>query len=102
MAIRKKLNHDTRTREKIKTSQIINRLTKHIHGEVEMSATQVTSALGLLRKTLPDLQSVELNAQVTHTDARELSDAELANIASTSSAGTSKQKGSAKVSNSVH
>jgi len=59
MAIRKKLNHDDRTREKIRTSQLINRLTKHIlgtsGGDDEMSPSQVTAALGLIKKTLPDL-----------------------------------------------
>ena len=64
MAIRKKLNHDDKTREKIQTSQILNRLTNHVLGKVEMSASQVTAALGLIRKTLPDLQAIELKAEV--------------------------------------
>lgn len=55
MAARKKLNHDTRTREKIRTSQLINRLTNHVLGKVDLSTSQVTAALGLMRKTLPDL-----------------------------------------------
>lgn len=42
-------------RANIQTSQIINRLTKHIDGEVELKPSQVTAALGLLRKTIPDL-----------------------------------------------
>lgn len=53
-----------RTRAKIATSQITNRLTDHINGKVEMSATQVTAALGLLRKTLPDLSATELSGEV--------------------------------------
>lgn len=48
------------TRLKIKTSQIINRLTSFINGEVEMQPAQVTAALGLLKKSLPDLSAVEL------------------------------------------
>lgn len=52
-------SHDKRTRDKIKTSQLINRLTKFVNGEVEMAAPQVTAALGLLKKTLPDLQSID-------------------------------------------
>ncbi len=51
--------HDERTRAKIQTSQIINRLEKHVKGEVKMTATQVRAADILLRKTLPDLQSVQ-------------------------------------------
>ncbi len=52
---------DDNTRAKIQTTQIAKRLTKHILGELDMTATQVTAALGLLRKTLPDLAAVELD-----------------------------------------
>jgi hypothetical protein len=38
--------HDERTRAKIKTSQIINRLEKLINGDVEMSSQQVTANRG--------------------------------------------------------
>ena len=47
------------TRAKIQTSQIINRLSKHIDGEVKMSSTQVRAAEILLKKALPDLKSSE-------------------------------------------
>lgn len=71
MAIRKHLTHDQKTREKIQTSQIINRLTKHILSNDEkglMSTSQVTAALGLIKKTLPDLQSTSL----TGNDGKDL------------------------------
>ena len=51
--------HDAMTREKIRTSQLINRLCALANGEIEMPPHAVTAALGLLRKTLPDLSSVE-------------------------------------------
>ncbi len=51
--------HDERTRAKIQTSQIINRLNKLVNGEVEMTSQQVRAAEILLRKTLPDLQTIE-------------------------------------------
>lgn len=54
--------HDERTRAKIQTSQIINRLNLFINGEVEMQGPQVTAALGLLKKTLPDLSHETLAA----------------------------------------
>jgi hypothetical protein len=63
MAARKHVKHDDKTRAKIKTSQLINRLTDHIletDRDRLMSASQVTAALGLIKKTLPDLQSTEL------------------------------------------
>ena len=54
--------HDERTRAKIQTSQIINRLEKLVNGEIEMTSQQVTAAGILLKKTLPDLQSVEIGS----------------------------------------
>lgn len=62
MAVRKKLSHDQKTRDKIQTSQLINRLTDHIFNKVELSASQVRSIEVLLRKTLPDLQQVTLES----------------------------------------
>ena len=54
--------HDDRTRAKIQTSQLLNRLFSHANGEVEMTATQVRAAEVLLKKTLPDLSAVELGS----------------------------------------
>lgn len=54
----------TQHREAIKTSMIINRLTDHVDGKVEMSATQVTAGLGLLRKVLPDLKATEHDGEL--------------------------------------
>lgn len=54
-----KIRHDDETRAKIKTSQIINRLTGHVLDGLELSPSQVSAGLGLLRKTLPDLSTVE-------------------------------------------
>lgn len=53
--------HQDDVRAKIQASQIINRLMGCINGECELSATQVNAANILLRKTLPDLSSVELS-----------------------------------------
>lgn len=46
-------------RDKIRNSNILNALIEHVEGHREMSSTQVTAALGLLKKALPDLQAVE-------------------------------------------
>jgi hypothetical protein len=59
MAVRKKLSHDAKTREKIQSSQLVNALMNHSLGKNEMSATQVAAARILLGKTLPDLQSIQ-------------------------------------------
>lgn len=52
--------HDERTRAKIQTSQIVNRLQDFVNGAVELSPAQVTAAQVLLRKTLPDLAQTEV------------------------------------------
>ena len=50
-------------RNKIKTSQILNRLNTHILSKTNvMTDSQVRAALGLLRKVIPDLANVELSA----------------------------------------
>jgi hypothetical protein len=56
-----KIRHDDETRAKIQATQLINRLTDHALGSVELSQTQVRSIEILLKKSLPDLQSVELS-----------------------------------------
>ncbi len=91
------------TRERIKTSMIVNRLTDHILSkEGLLNASQVTAALGLIKKTLPDLQAMTLQAEVVNRDARDMSDSELASIASSGSAGNTEQKDSEKEPNNIH
>lgn len=60
MATRLRAMHGDEIRAKIQTSQLINRLTNHALGKVDLSPTQVRSIEVLIRKTLPDLQSVQL------------------------------------------
>ena len=50
-------------RDKIRNSNILNALLQHVEGNREMSATQVTAGLGLLKKALPDLQSVSVQGE---------------------------------------
>lgn len=66
MAARSKKEHDALTRQKIQTSQLINRLMDHALGKCEMSNTQVQAARILLGKTLPDLQAHEHTGEVQH------------------------------------
>lgn len=51
-------------RNKIKISMLINRLAKHAQGLIELSPTQVRAIEILLRKALPDLQSVEMQGTI--------------------------------------
>lgn len=62
-----KIRHDENTRQKIQVAQIVNRLSALIRGEIEMPPHAVTAALGLLKKALPDLQSVEISGEVKKT-----------------------------------
>lgn len=65
MAARLNPSHDQRTRDKIQTSQIINRLNSFVNGKIEMTGPQVTAGLGLLKKCLPDLQATEMKHDVS-------------------------------------
>lgn len=56
----RKVRHDDETRRRIKTSQLLNRLTAHsLAPKPIMDASQVTAALGVLKKTLPDLAAIQ-------------------------------------------
>lgn len=60
----RKLRHDDETRRRIKTSQLLNRLSDHAFSDKPlMDSSQVTAALGVLKKSLPDLASVELTGE---------------------------------------
>jgi hypothetical protein len=47
-------------RVKIQKSNILNALVEHVSGKREMSSTQVSAGLGLLKKVLPDLQAMTI------------------------------------------
>lgn len=64
MAARLNPEHDERTRDKIRTSQLINRLNSLVSGDIDpasMPPHAVTAALGLLKKVLPDLQATTIS-----------------------------------------
>lgn len=60
MAARLRKTHQDDVRAKIKTSQLINRLANHALGKTELKNSQVRAIDILLKKTVPDLQSVQL------------------------------------------
>ena len=62
-----KIRHDEETRSRIKAAQLINRLTDFVDGKITLVPAQVTAALGLLKKVIPDTQSVELSGELTTT-----------------------------------
>jgi hypothetical protein len=58
-----RVRHQDDIRAKIRASQLVNRLEDHVFGDAELSATQVTAALGLLKKCVSDLASTEVTGK---------------------------------------
>jgi hypothetical protein len=52
--------HSDEIRAKIQASQLVNRLTDHALGKLELTGTQIKSIEILLKKSVPDLSAVEL------------------------------------------
>jgi hypothetical protein len=59
MAARLNPRHQEAIREKIRATQIVNALEKHIFSKKKLEASQVTAALGLLKKCVPDLSTIQ-------------------------------------------
>jgi len=53
--------HQDDVRKKIQSSQLINRLTDHAFGDVELQQSQIKAIEILLRKSLPDLSAVTIS-----------------------------------------
>ena len=54
-------------RVKIQNSNILNALIEHVTDGREMSSTQVTAGIALMKKVLPDLQAVTLSNEEGET-----------------------------------
>jgi hypothetical protein len=52
-------SHSELVRERIRTAMLLNRLQNFVMGRIDMQPHQVTAALGVLKKTVPDLQAIE-------------------------------------------
>lgn len=65
-------------RVKIQNSNILNALIEHAEGKRDMSATQVSTGLGLMKKVLPDLSALTIGGDednplnVVHTIERKI------------------------------
>jgi hypothetical protein len=55
-------------RRKIRASGILEALIEYAEGRREMSSSQVSAALGLLKKALPDLSAETLSAEADRDD----------------------------------
>ena len=56
---RRKPFHDERTKDKIRLSQVENRLNDHGFGKIELTQTQVTALRAIYDKLRPSLQAIE-------------------------------------------
>ena len=56
--------HQEDVRRKIQASQLVNRLSDHALGKLELSATQIKAIEILLRKSIPDLTAIEHSGEV--------------------------------------
>lgn len=63
MAARKTKHLPEEWRRKIQTSMLLNRLTDFVNSKIELSPAQVSAALGLLKKSLPDLSATDIKAE---------------------------------------
>ncbi len=61
-------------REKIRASQLINRLQACAFGEIELTMMQVRAIEIILKKCLPDLTKTEVKEEVTHRYVAQLPD----------------------------
>ena len=55
-------------RRRIRVGVLVRRLQNHALGEIDMTKTQIVAALGLLKKAVPDLSSVEHSGEIRHRD----------------------------------
>ena len=72
MARRKMLFHPDWVREKIRASQLINRLHKCAFGEISLTITQLRAIELLLRKSIPDLAAAEIRSEQSYRYVVEL------------------------------
>lgn len=62
MAVRTlKRYHDEKTKRLIRASQLLNQLTKHANGELEMTISQIQAARVVINKEIPDVTRTEVS-----------------------------------------
>ncbi len=95
MAARKRTWTPQVVRDRMRANALSKRLQQFALGEkdeagqpVNMTPAQVTAALGILKKCVPDLSCVELGGEVHHRHTRDMTDEELIAIAAGSGTGT--------------
>jgi hypothetical protein len=80
--------HAEEVRARLKINAIISRLERCALGRLQMTKEQLTAARILLAKALPDLVAIKHSGNVNVVRPDDLTDAELASIATGRSVGT--------------
>ena len=70
----RRITHDEEVRNRIKTSQLVNRLTSHALGECDLASTQIKAIEILLSKTLPSLSQTTLDGNLNLTAHEDMLD----------------------------
>lgn len=87
-------------RVKIQNSNILNALIEHVEGKRDMSPTQVSAGLGLLKKVLPDLAaSADMDNDGDLKPVNRMTDEELEAIASGRGSGAATAKEGTRILN---
>jgi hypothetical protein len=95
--------HTEAVKERIRTTQLLNRLRDNALAEKEfMTSGQIRSAEILLRKVIPDLAAVQHSGEMTVRNANQLTDDELAAIAARGSTDAAAEKDGERELSSVH
>ena len=66
MAARLNRMHSEQVRAKIQASVLIDRLQKHVAGEIEMTSSQITAAQVLLDRSVPKLSQIQHTGDPEH------------------------------------
>lgn len=59
----RKIEIDEQWRKRIQTGVLLKRLEDHVVGKLELTATQISAANILLRKSIPDLTATEISGK---------------------------------------
>jgi hypothetical protein len=82
--------HSEEVRARLRVGEIVSRLQRHVLGKLEppMTKEQIMAAKILLAKALPDLVAIKHSGNVNVVRPDDLTDAELADIATSRGVGT--------------
>lgn len=85
-----------RTIEKIKAGMVLERLLNHVNGKLDLTSTQCTVGIALLKKYIPDMKSIEHSGAIGGDRPIEKTEAELDREIAETSGQLAREKAAAK------